>query len=96
METIIGSSTVSDLNFATTLAAGIMTEELFDKCWDTIKEVTSSYQQPGQESKEEEEEGSTMAALMRSTYEETETNCKLVRDAMESQRESKNRNSFKV
>ena len=57
-----------------------MTEELSDKCWDTIKVVASSYQQPGQESGEEEEEDSAMAVLMRSTDEEIEKNCKLVRD----------------
>ena len=45
---------------------------------DTIKEKASSYPQPGQES--EEEEGSTMAALMKNTDEEKEINCKLVRD----------------
>ena len=43
-------------------------EELSDKCWDIIKVMTSSYQQPGQES--EEEEDSVMAALMKSTDEE--------------------------
>ena len=53
-------------------------EELSDKCWDIIKEMTSSYQQPGQEN---EEEGSAMAALMRNTDEEKETNSKLVRGA---------------
>ena len=69
-----------------------MTKELFGKCWGTIKVVTSSYQQPGQES-EEEEEGSAMAALMRSTDEETETNCKLARESKK--RESKKENCLK-
>ena len=64
-------------------------EELSDKCWDTIKEMASSYQQPRQES--EEEEDSTMVALMKSTDEEIEIYCKLVRDAIESQRKSKNK-----
>ena len=41
----------------------------------------------GQES--EEEESNAMAALMRSTNKEIETNCKLVRDVTESQREQK-------
>ena len=36
-----------------------------------------------------EEEDSAMAALMRRTDEETEKNCKLVRDVTESQRKSK-------
>ena len=49
--------------------------------------MASSYQQPGQKS--EEEEDNTMAALMRSTDEEIETNSKLVRDAIESQRVQK-------
>ena len=40
-------------------------EELSDKCWDTIKVMASSYQQPEQES--EKKEDSTMAALVRST-----------------------------
>ena len=35
------------------------------------------------------EEDSTMAALMRSTNKETEKNCKLVRNVIESQREQK-------
>ena len=46
-----------------------MTEGISNKCWDTIKELISSYQQPGQKS-EEEEEDSAMAALMRSTGED--------------------------
>ena len=50
--------------------------------------MASSYQQPGQES-EKEEEDSAMAALMRSTDEDIEINCKLVRDVIESQREQK-------
>ena len=63
-------------------------EELSDKCWDTIKEeMASSYQQTRQE--REEEEDSEMAVLMRNTDEETETNSKLVRDVIESQREQK-------
>ena len=49
------------------------------------------------EQKSDEEEGSAMAALMRSTYEEIETNSKLVRDAIESQiKQEKERNSSKV
>ena len=72
METIIGTTTVSDLSFAT-LAAALdpftetewMTEGISNKCWDTIKEMASSYQLPGQESEEEEGEDSAMAALMR-------------------------------
>ena len=59
-------------------------EELSDKCWETIKVMASSYQQPGQEN--EEEEGSAMAALMRSTDEEIKINNKLVRYVIESQR----------
>ena len=52
--------------------------------------MASSYQQPGQESeKEEEKEDSVMTALMRSTDEEIETNCKLVRDVIKSQRKQK-------
>ena len=42
-----------------------------------------------------EEEGSAMAALMRNTDEEIETNCKLIRDVIESQRGQK-RNSPKA
>ena len=49
--------------------------------------MASSYQQPGQKS--EREEDCAMAALMRSTDEETVKNCKLVRDVIKSQRESK-------
>ena len=71
MEIIIRTTTISDLSFAT-LAAALypftetewMTEEISNKCWDIIKEMASSYQQPGQES---EEEDSAMTALMRST-----------------------------
>ena len=93
METIIGTTTVSDLSFAKTLAAaldpftetGWMTEETSNKCWDTIKEMASSYQLPRQES-EEEEEDSAMAALMRSTGEEIEENCRLVKDVTSSQK----------
>ena len=75
LETIIGTTTVSDLSFAT-LAAALdpftetewMAEGIFNKCWDTIKEMASSYQQlSGQES---EEEDSVMAALMRSADED--------------------------
>ena len=61
-------------------------EELSNKCWDTIKVMASSYQKPEQES-EEEEEDSAMTALMRSTDEEIEKDCKLVRYVIESQRE---------
>ena len=51
LETIIGTTTVSDLSFAT-LAAALdpftetewMTEGISNKCWDTIKEMASSYQ----------------------------------------------------
>ena len=53
--------TVSDLSFATLTAAfghftetEWMAEGISNKCWDTIKEMTSSYQLPGQESEEEE------------------------------------------
>ena len=68
LETIIGTTTVSDFSFATTLAAaldhltetGWMTEGISNKCWDTIKEMASSYQLLRQES--EEEEDSAMAA----------------------------------
>ena len=73
----------------------MMTEErdLSDKCWDTIKEMASSYQQPRQES--EEKEDNTMLLIKAATDEETETNCKLVRDVIESQIE-KRKNSSKV
>ena len=60
-----------------------MTEEISNKCWDTIKEMASSYQLPRQES---EEEDSVMAALMRSTGEEIEENCRLVRGVIASQK----------
>ena len=67
-------------------------EELSDKCWDTIKEMASSYQTiRNKRVKKEEEEDSAMAVLMRSTDEEIEKNCKLARDVTESQRESKKR-----
>ena len=89
LETIIGTSTVNDLSFAT-LAAALdpfieaewITEVLADRCWNTIKEMASSYQQE----QESEDEDSAMAALTRSTGEEIEKNCKLVRNAIESQR----------
>ena len=61
-----------------------MTEEISNKCWDTIKEMASSYQLPGLESEEEEEEDSEMAALMKSTGEEIEESCRLVRDVIAS------------
>ena len=61
-----------------------MTEGISNKCWDTIKEMVSSYQLTGQES--EEEENCAMAALMRSTDEEIEANCKLVRGVIASQK----------
>ena len=48
--------------------------------------MASSYQKPGQEN-EDEDEDSAMSALMRSTDEKTENNCKVVRDVIESQRE---------
>ena len=91
MEIIIRTTTISDLSFAT-LAAALypftetewMTEEISNKCWDTIKEMSSSYQLTGLES--EEEEDSAMASLMRSTGEEIEKNCKLVRDVIASQK----------
>ena len=68
----------------------MMTKELSDRCWDTIKEMTSSYQTKlEQESEEEKEEESAMAALMRSGDEEQRQNCKLVRDVIESQRGQK-------
>ena len=58
----------------------------FQQCLDTIKEMaSSSYQLTGLES-EEEEEDSTMAALMRSTGEEIEENCRLVRGVIASQK----------
>ena len=50
--------------------------------------MASSYQQPGQES-EKEEEDSAMTALMRSTDEDIEINCKLIREVIESQRKQK-------
>ena len=53
--------------------------------------MTSSYQLPRQESEEEEEEeDSAMAALMRSTGEEIEENCKLVRDVTANQKAKRN------
>ena len=69
-----------------------MTERISNMCWDTIKEMTSFYQLPGQESEEEEEEGSAMATLMRSTGEKIEPNCSLVRDVIASQKEKKRNN----
>ena len=61
-------------------------EDLSDRFWMTQSRLmASSYQQPGQEN----EEGSAMAALMRSTDDEIETNCRLVRDVIESQKEQK-------
>ena len=91
LETIIGTTTVSDLSFAT-LAAALdpftetewMTEGISNKCWDTIKEMASSYQLLRQES--EEEEDSAMAALMRSTDEEIEANCRQVREVIARQK----------
>ena len=73
LETIIGTTTVSDLSFAT-LAAALdpftetewMAEGTSNKCWDTIKEMASSYQLLRQES--EEEEDSAMAAHMYMTH----------------------------
>ena len=56
---------------------------------DAIKEMASSYQQQSGQESEEEEEDNAMAALMRSTDEETDINCKLFRDVIESQREQK-------
>ena len=56
------------------------------------REMAFSYQQPGQES-EENEEDSAMTALMRNTDEEIETNCKLARDVIKSQREQKEKQS---
>ena len=60
LETIIRPTTVSDLSFCNTCKCPwpfhretewMMTEEeLSDKCWDTIKVMASSYQQPEQES----------------------------------------------
>ena len=52
-----------------------MTEGISNKCWDTIKEMASSYQLTGQE---EEGEDSAMAALMGSAGEEIESNSKLI------------------
>ena len=46
----------------------------------------------GQES-EKEEEDNAITALMRRTDEEIETNCKLVRDVIESQRAKKEKKS---
>ena len=62
------------MNWKQSLAAALdpftetewITEGTSNKCWDTIKEMASSYQLPGQESEEEEEEDSAMAALKRS------------------------------
>ena len=63
-------------------------EELSDKCWNIIKEMASSYQQTRTRVVDDDED-SAMAALMRSTDEEIETNCKLVREVTEIQREQK-------
>ena len=72
-----------------------MAKDLSDKCWKTqSKRWHLLTNNPGQESESEEEEDSVMAALMRSTDEEIKTNCKLVRDDIESQRVK--RNSSKV
>ena len=49
--------------------------------------MASSYQQRTRVV--DDDEDSAMAALMRSADEETEKNCKLVRDFIESQREKK-------
>ena len=95
METIIGTTTVSDIRFAT-LAAALdpftetewMTEGISNKCWDTTKEMASSYLLLRQESEEEEEE-SAMAALMRSTDEEIEKSCKLVRDVIKDRKKKR-------
>ena len=91
LETIIRTTIVNGLGFAT-LAVALdpftetewMAEGISNKCWDTIKEMASSYQLPGQES--EEEEGSAMAALMRSTDKEIEESCRLVRDVIARQK----------
>ena len=64
-----------------------MTEGTSNKCWDTIKEMASSYQLLRQES--EEEEDSAMAALMRNTGEEIEADCRVVRDVTASQKEKR-------
>ena len=95
METIIGTTTVSDLSFATTLTATLdhftvtewMTEGISNKCWDTIKETAPSYQLTGQVS--EEEEDSVMAVLMRGTGEEIEESCKLVRDVIKDRKKKR-------
>ena len=86
--------------FATTLAAALdpFTERL-SGWWQKKNFLTSAgtqskrwhlltNNQPGQKISEEEKV-SAMAALMRSTDEEIEKNCKLVRDVIESQREQK-------
>ena len=85
LEAIVGATTVSDLSFAT-LAAALgpftetewMAEGISNKCWDTIKEMPSSYLLLRQES--EEEEGSAMAALMRSIEEEVIVSNRLVKE----------------
>ena len=72
-------------------------EELSDSAGTQSKRWHLLTKQQGQENEEEEkEEDSAMATLMRSTDDEIETNCKLVRDVIESQREQKKRNSSKV
>ena len=83
--------------FATTLAAALdhFTQRPSDdkkrnfltSAENTIKEMTSSCQQ--QDKRVKKEEDSAIAALMKSADEETETNSKLVRDVIESQREQK-------
>ena len=70
-----------------------MTEGTSNKCWDTIKEMASSYQLLRQES---EEEDSVMAALMRSTDEEIEANCRQVREAIARQKEKREETILKV
>ena len=63
-------------------------EELSSRCWDTIKS-DGIFLPNKSEQKSDEEEDSAMAAFMKSTDEETETNCRLVRDVIESQKEQK-------
>ena len=58
-------------------------EELSSRCWDTIKS-DGIFLPNKSEQKSDEEEDSAMAAFMKSTDEETETNCRLVRDVIES------------
>ena len=62
LEATIGTTTTaSGLSFTTLAAAPDhfiepewMTERISNKCWDTIKEMASSYQLPRQESEEED------------------------------------------